>query len=371
MISLRHVVRVVVAVALTGLVAPRARAQGGVLLQGIVDVEGWSTDTNSTLLTRNRGRAGDVLRAQLWTAVEPWRGIFLFAQGGGEGGTGRPFDERYTEASLDQAGLRMARDPRFVVNVGKLPHPVGVFASRNFSTRNPLIGTPDGYLPVYPVGAMLSGEIGRADYRAAVVSLPLTHRGYQPDPDAAAHPVIGVGFTPATGVRAGVTATVGAYLNRDFTSSQLAGRSWTAYKQRQVASGAEYGVSHFDFRGEFAWSSYDVPTRPAIAGTTGYVEGRYTVTPRVFLAARGEVNHYPFIRSVSQTAWVTRRTDFTDWEAGVGVRATESTLIKASYRGDKWTVTPATAGFLRPGGRAIAIQLSQSFDVMDWLPVGR
>ena len=56
---------------------------------------------------------------------------------------------------------------------------------------------------------------------------------------------------------------------------------------------------------------------------------------------------------------------------GVGFRMTESTLIKASYRWDKWDVTPANQAFVRPGGHAFAVQLSQSFDVMDWLPAIR
>ena len=347
-------------------VAVRARAQGGVLLQGVVDVEGWSTDTNSNLLTRHRGRAGGVLRTQLWTAVEPWRGVFIFAQGETEGGNARAFGEN-TEVSLEQAGIRLARDRRFVVNVGKMFHPVGTFAPRSLSVRNPLIGVPDGYSPVYPVGVSLSGDVGRIDYRAAAVSLPLTHRGYQPHPDAAVHPVIGIGYTPVVGLRMGGSATTGPYLNGDLTSSQLQGRSWRAYRQRQVASDIEYGIRHVDVRAEYAWASYDVPSKGSIAGYTGYVEGRSTITPRLFAAARGEVNNYPFILPVSPTIWVARRTDFRNWEGAVGFRATESTLVKVGYRGDKWTVTPANAAFIRPGGHALAIQLSQSFDVMDWV----
>ena len=70
-------------------------------------------------------------------------------------------------------------------------------------------------------------------------------------------------------------------------------------------------------------------------------------------------------RLSSCSRWIARRTDFSDWEAGAGFRMTESTLLKASYRGDKWVVTPANAAFIHAVGRAIAVQLSQSFDVMD------
>jgi hypothetical protein len=351
--------------------AARLQGQGGVLIQGIVDLEGWSTTASSNLLTRNQGRAGGVARGQLWGAVEPWRGVFVFAQGKAEGGNARAFGATDTEVTLEQGGIRLARDPRFVVNAGRIFHPVGTFAPRSFSTRNPLIGVPDGYSPVYPLGAMLSGDVGRVDYRAALVTLPLTHADYVPYADAAPHPVVGFGITPVIGLRFGASGTTGPYLNRDLTSSQLDGKDWKSYRQRLIAGDAEWGIRHYDFRAEYAWASYDVPGQRAIDGTTGYVEARYTVTPRIFVAGRGEVNNYPFIRPVSPTVWVARRTDFWDWEAGVGVRATASTLLKLSYRGDKWTVTPANAAFVRPGGRAFAVQLSQAFDVMDWVAMAR
>ena len=356
----------VAALAVLSLAPAVATAQGGLLLQGLIDLEGWSTDSMSNLLTRNNGKPGGVFRAQLWSAVEPIRGVFLFAAGEAEGGNAREFGEQYTESRIEQAGLRWARHPAFVLNAGKMFHPVGVFAPRNFSTRNPLIGPPDGYTSVYPLGLMASGEVGIVDYRAGAVSLPLTHEGYEPHADPWPRPVVGFGVTPMTGFRVGGSASVGPYLNDQFTSAQLAGRSWQSYHQRQIAGDVEYGVEHFDFRGEVAYSSYDVPNASDISGQTAYIEGRYTVTPRVFVAARGEVNDYPFIRA-NATTWTARRTDFRDWEAGFGYRATESTLLKMTMRGDRWTVPPGAGGFIRPGGQAVAVQLSQSFDVMDWV----
>ena len=356
---------VVVAVALSS--PSSARAQGGVLVQGIADIEAWSTDTRSTLLTRNNGYPGTVARVQAWSAVEPWRGLFVFAQGQAEGGDARAFGDHYTAVDLTQAGLRLARDRRVVVNVGKMFHPLAAFAPRSFSTRNPLIGAPDSYSPVYPVGAMVSGELRRIDYRVAAVSLPLTHRDYVPTAGAFARPVAGVGYTPLVGLRIGATATTGPYLNGTLTTAQTAGRAWQSYHLRQVVGDIEYGVGHFDIRGEYDYSNYEVPTTGSILGKAAYIEGRYTVAPRLFVAARGEVNHYPFIRSVAPGLWVARKTFFTDWETGLGFRVTASTLIKASYRRDTWDVTSANAAFVRPGGHAIAVQLSQAFDVMDWV----
>lgn len=343
-------------------------AQGGVLVQGVVDLEAWATDTMSNLLRRNGGRPGGVIRLQLWSAVEPWRGIFLFGQGSAEGGNARAYEDRGTRVELEQAGLRLARDPRFVVNAGKLFHPIGVFAPRLFSTRNPLIGVPDTYTPKYPLGIMINGEGSRFDYKVGVVNLPPTHRDYVPEPDAYAQPVIGFGITPFTGLRIGTSATRGPYLNADHSATELGFAPWRQYRQAIITGDIAFGVGHFDLRGEYAHAAFDVPPYGStIDGHAVYIEGRYTVTPRVFVATRVEENDYPFIRSRGDGTWTARRTKFQDLEVGAGFRFTESTLLKASYRVDDWTVTAQNANFVRPGGSAIAVQLSQSFDVMEMI----
>ena len=85
------------------------------------------------------------------------------------------------------------------------------------------------------------------------------------------------------------------------------------------------------------------------------------------MAVRFERNKYPFIRSVGGGVWVSRPTDFHDTEAGFGYRLSATTSIKASFRWDHWQVNPANYAFVRPGGHALAVQLSQAFDVTDWL----
>jgi hypothetical protein len=361
----RHALVVVVALVVA---LQQAAAQGGVLVQGLVDVEAWKTDTNSTLLRRNRGEPAALYRLRLWSAVEPRRGVFLFAHGAAEGGPAREFNGPGSSVELEQGGIRIVRRRALVIDAGRMVHPLGAFGSRMLSTRNPLIGVPDGYSPVYPLGAMISGERDIGDYRIALVTLPPTHRGYAPEPSAAIRPVVGVGFTPFMGFRIGASATEGPYLRSDLEAGQLQGRSWRSYRQDVIAGELQYGFGHFDFRSEYAAAWFDVPGRSAaISGQTGYVEGRATLSPRVFVAVRGEVNNYPFIRPLTATTWLARRTDFRDVEVGAGFRFTASRVLKASYRVDDWVVTPENASFVRPGGQAIAVQLSQAFDVGEWL----
>ena len=344
------------------LAASHAAAQTRVTLQGTLDAEGWSTDTGSAMLTRNGGKPAGVGRLQLWGAVEIAPGAVGYALGQFTGATG----ESERQAELEMAGVRFTRG-RFMLDAGKITSPIGSFASRRFSWRNPLIGAPDGYPVTYPYGAVLTGTFGPIDARAGVLSLPTWHPGYAPAPDHAPRPVAAIGVTPVIGVRFGASHTTGPYLNANLSPTQLGGADWRSYQQH--VTGIELAVSagHFALNAEAARSSYDVPGRDAIAGMTYYGEAKYTITPRIFIATRLERNDYPFIRALGTGGWIARRTDFHNEEFGVAYRIAAGSLIKASYRQDAWHLNDSNRAFLGPGGRAVAIQLSHRFDVISWL----
>jgi hypothetical protein len=166
-----------------------ASAQGSVLLQGILDGEAWSTNASSNLLTRNVGRPAGLGRLQLWGAYEPLRHWVLYAQGEGEAGNARNSVETHDVYS-DQFGIQYSPTQMFVVDAGRLTPLIGTFSSRRFSTRNPLIGMPDGYSLQYPLGVKVSGEMSHFDYRAAMVTLPADHLGYVPKATARLRPAI-------------------------------------------------------------------------------------------------------------------------------------------------------------------------------------
>lgn len=337
------------------------RAQGA-LLQGVVDAEWWAIGGHSTLLTRNGGVGGMAGRLTMWSAVEPGRGLLMYFQGQVEGGSAA--DELATEWHVDQLGLRLSRSNALVLDVGKLSQGIGTFASRRLSPRNPLIGAPDGYPIAYPLGAQLSGTRGIFDYRAAVMSLPVTHEDYVPEATAAPHPLVGAGITPMTGLHLGVAATWGPYLNDALAPTLLDGRSWRQYAQRVAAADVAFSRGYLETHAEVGGASYDVPGREAISGFTYYGETRYTLTPRLFVAMRYERNNYPFIRAFGASTWVARATDFQNGEAGIGWRFSPSLLVKASYRQDWWVITPQNAAFVG-NGRAFAMHASYGFDVLE------
>jgi hypothetical protein len=359
--------RIVAAIALLGAgVAPRARAQSGVLLQGVVDAEGWSTTTHSNLLTRNAGQPAAIGRLQMWGAFEPLHGVLLYAQGEAERGpapTGSRGHER-----LDQLGVRYIASPALTVDAGRFTPIIGNAAVLHLSTRNPLIGEPDTYGPRYPAGIKVSGELRGIDYRLGVVDVPPAHPSYVPTPSPRARPEAGIGYTPVVGLRVGLSGGVGSYLDRDTPAAVLGGRAWSDYHQRVLGADVRFARGYLETRVEVLRGSYDVPNRGApIVGFAYYGEAKYTFTPRFFVATRLERNKYPFIREFGSPRWTARLVDFVDGEAGAGYRLTRSTIVKASVRADRWWVAEYAPGFRGRGGRALALQLSQSFDVMSWV----
>ena len=347
----------------TCLAANTAAAQGGLLLQGILDAEFWRTDAGSVLLARNGGRPAVLGRMQLWSALEPLPGLILYGQGEVEGGRAR--QEPGTDWEIEQLGVRYVRSDAIVFDIGKTAPVVGTFAARKLSTRNPLIGAPDGYPVQYPLAAKISGARGRLDYRLAVTSLPVSHENYTPAPSAAPRPALGLGFTPFVGLRVGAAATWGSYLNCDLPASLLAGQSWRSFQQRVGSADVQFSRGYLEMWGELAVSRYDVPGHATASnGLTYYTEAKYTFTPRFFVAGRFERNDYPYIQPLNATTWMANPTDFYNGEVGAGFRLSPSTLVKMSYRADQWLVPESLRSFL-PNGSAFAVQVSRAFDVIE------
>lgn len=360
----------VAALAIAATPPAHASAQVPFLVEGLVDAEGWATTAHSNLLTRNGGTPAALGRLQGWAAVEPWRGLVLYAQGDIEGGNARhPRDGRNVVADLDQVGVRYLGARGISIDAGRVSPVVGTFASRRFSNRNPLIGAPDSYAIEYPVGVVVAGANAHTDFRVGALSLPPTHDGYVPEATERLRPAVGAGVTPTVGMRLGASWTAGPYLNCDLTPTQLAGRKWSDFHQRVVALDARFARGYLETFAEAARATYDVPGRSgAIMGFAYYGEAKYTIAPRLFIAGRLERNAYPFIRAMVGGAenegprWIAKTVDFVDGELGAGYRVTATTLVKASLRGDRWWVAPGATGFLGQGGRAVAIQVSQSID---------
>jgi hypothetical protein len=329
-------------------------AQVGVGGRVIADAELWTTDSASRLLARDSGRFAPLLRLQLFATGQLSTHWELHALGELE--TGKATDDGHTDVSVEQIDLRYIRSPALIVAGGRFIHPVGTFGGRRFSTVNPLIGEPDAYPDIYPWGARVEGTVSQFDYRLALVTLPVSHPGYVPDPDARLRTAIGAGYSPMEGTRIGISATAGSYLNRSLQDSLPAGKTWTDYRQRLLAVDLRFSHGYFESHAELALSGYDAPTRTAsVNGLSYYLEGKYTWSPRIFTALRLEANNYAFVQPVGGGAWFARSVQMLNGEVGAGYRFSADVLLKASYRRDRWP--PDLAAFL-PNGHALAVQLS-------------
>ena len=138
--------------------------------------------------------------------------------------------------------------------------------------------------------------------------------------------------------------------------------------EREASDGAgAYPITPSTQMGELwaeaAWSDYEVPgVAEPLRGTTAYMEGRYTFGPRLYAAVRAERNDYPYIQP-DEGEWTARNADVRNVEAGIGFRPASHQVVKLSTRLDSWHVAPELRAFL-PDGYAVALQFSQSFDVM-------
>jgi hypothetical protein len=340
--------------------ARAAHAQGGSSLQAVVDVEAWSTDSGSALLARNHGRPAALGRLRVSGAVEPWRGLVAYVQAEATGGAATA---EGSEVELEQAGVRFTQSRALVVDAGIIPHIVGTFASRRSSTRNPLIGEPDGYAVLYPLGARVAGKMTYGDYRIGVVSLPVYNERYMPDATPAAHLAIGGGLPPIAGVRIGASATRGPWLSDEMDAATLRGQSWRSYEQRVLAFDAELSRGYADFHGELAHGWHEVPGRSrAVHGSAWYAELAYAFTPRIFSAVRVEENDYPYLRPFG-AFWSANDVRVSNGEVGLGYRIGAQQTLKVTYRRDHWELAP-TPGVALPDGHAIAVQLTTAIDVL-------
>jgi hypothetical protein len=337
-----------------------------VLVGGLLDAEVWETDDGSLLLSRNGGDTAPAGRLRLWAAADLAAGLQGFLLGRAEGGTGSR--EGRTEAEIEQALVRYAfRTAPLRLEAGILPVPIGNFSRRYLSNLNPLIGSPDGYSVLYPAGAQATGRAAALDYRVAVVDRPLVNEKYVPEPGSALRPAVAFGLNPVAGTRLGVYGTRGPYLGRGVEPLLPPGDGWREFEQAVYGADLQFSRGHFEVHADFARARYEVPGLAVDArGTAWFVEPKYTFSPRLFAALRYEVNDYPYIAPVAPGVWIAPNAEIRDVEAGIGLRLGPGTVLKVSYRRDRWLVDPAMEEFF-PEGYSIAAQFSHAFDVNSWL----
>ena len=231
----------------------------------------------------------------------------------------------------------------FDIQAGRIPPVFGAFSRRTYNADNPLIGYPlayqyltslrsdaiaawpddllrmrgRGWQSSFPVGDQVgkpgmplatvfrwdTGVQARWAARAIELSGGVT-TGTLGDPRVSDNNdgkqlAARVAVRPAVGLSLGASASRGAWLARSITDILPPAAASRAYDQIAFGADAEYSRDYWVVRGEMIWSRWTLPLLQlghdqTLDATGIWVEGRYRLTPRVFVAAR--VDHLGFSR---------------------------------------------------------------------------
>jgi hypothetical protein len=223
------------------------------------------------------------------------------------------------------------RNHAFDIQVGLIPPAFGAFGRRSYGTSNPVIGYPLAYqyltslradaIPAtaddvlrmrgrgwrssFPVGSqtpapglpLISGfqwdtgvqvswKSGPVELAGAVTNGTLSNPRVKDDNGG--KQVSGrVAVTPAVGLIIGASAARGAWLARTVAPE-------SSPAQQSLGADVEYSRDHWIVRSEVVWSRWAFPAALAPSSTRAldalgsWVEGRYRVSPRIFLATRAD-----------------------------------------------------------------------------------
>lgn len=372
-----------------------ATSTSGVGVGGIVDIvhtEGSASGLNSNTLNDNNFNnirallnfqfsQGDKLRADVEV---------LFDDGSDD------------KVRLQGAFVTLFDMPNEHVNfmLGKLPNPFGNFARREFSDVNPLIGQPlmrqyrtsldwnnlwsnreqlilkqrrrefNGNLPntvlagaapmVYDArwdfGVELFGTLAFLDYQFAVTEASLSNP--EANQNKGKQFIGRLGFNPAPGFRFGFSGARSPYLSKADPQRLLeAGKGKGEYYQTIYGADLEASYRYLIVFSEFAVGRWDADVEENhLDNWSWYVDFKYKVHPRVYIAGRYDRMEFSTIRNPT-----TGRKEGWDYnvqriETGLGYRITRDATLKVV---EQWTLFENKSGLATV--RFTGIQLSVPF----------
>ncbi|MGH9314545.1 MAG: hypothetical protein ACRD1S_15285 [Vicinamibacterales bacterium] len=244
--------------------------------------------------------------------------------------------------------VRPWRDRAIDIQAGRIPPVFGAFGRRAYTNDNPLIGYPlayqyltalradalpataddllrmrsRGWLTNYPIGAATfapgvplvtafrwdTGVQVRAaghgfEVAGAVTAGTLSNPRVADDNDG--KQIAGrVTWQPLVGLILGGSAARGEFVGDDAVAAAGADGDGS-FAQRALGADVEYSRGYVIVRAEFVWTEWNVPAlapplidRP-LRASSGLVEGRYRVLPRLYLAARADWLEFSKLRGTS------------------------------------------------------------------------
>jgi hypothetical protein len=268
----------------------------------------------------------------------------------------------------------------FDIQAGEIPPSFGTYGRRGYGTDNPLVGMPlayqyltalrsdavpssaddllrmraHGWSVHYPIGNTAAGPglpvVNALRYDSGVqvhVGSGLTELSVSVTSGTLANPLFRddnsgkqlsarLEFNPAVGLVLGVSGARGAYLARSVIDVLPPDLRDADYLQQALGADVEYSRGHWLLRAELIMSDWRVPTinPPHIADPVravgAYVEGRWRIRPRVFLA--GRVDHLGFSEITGSAGPLSWDAPVTRIEAGGGYYLQRNLVLEAVFQ---------------------------------------
>ena len=271
----------------------------------------------------------------------------------------------------------------FDIQIGRIPPSFGAFSRRSYSIDNPLIGYPlayqylttvrddalpvnadnvlrlrgRGWLVTYPIGnptpdggvPLVSAfrwdtgvqvRVGARPIEATFALTTGTLSSPRVDDDNGGRQVSGrLAVYPTPGLVVGFSAARGPFVSDRATAALPAGTTGGTPTQLAFGADIEYSRDHWIVRSEVVVSAWNVPAvrapfiedRLTAAGV--WVEGRYRLSPRIYLA--GRVDHLGFSR-ITGTLFGGRPTSWdapvTRAQIGAGYYVRRNIVARAEYQ---------------------------------------
>jgi hypothetical protein len=182
----------------------------------------------------------------------------------------------------------------------------------------------------YPFGAQLTVAASRWDVRvAATDSSPVRGRPLfgRNRPPRLLNGIVGVGVTPRVGIRVGAGFGFGPYAS----VTEVADKSRGDRDAAMIQVEGEWSFAHTRIAGEWVRSVLETARADArIAG--GWIEATQTLSPRIFIAARLDNQHFDYQRPIVED-FLRQRYDRV--EGVMGLRVSPDVTLRAGYLGRK------------------------------------
>jgi hypothetical protein len=244
------------------------------------------------------------------------------------------------------------------VSDGTAPASPAAFLARHSTPDKKAAWLPVLWGPAYTSGGSVFGTVDRWDYAVEFKNASISSRPYVWDGTELGweNPTVSgrLGFRPSESWNLGVSASGGAYLLPSAAATLPAGKSIGDYRQYTIGADAGYSWHHWQLWGEVIASRFEVPNVGNADTLAYYLEAKYKITSRLFVAERWNQQFFGDIPDGAggQIAW-----DNDAWRAdtALGWRFNQHLQAKIQYSFNH------QKGPLQQGEQLVAAQVTVKF----------